>query len=85
MEEFVTAKDTVIVANREDAQIGALQTGVQCIVVCMGTEVSDKVLELAKEKLQNHHNTIRYIYSKPFNLPGYASILHYGNRYDCII
>ena len=50
MEEFVTAKDTVIVANREDAQIGALQTGVQCIVVCMGTEVSDKVLELAKEK-----------------------------------
>ena len=35
MEEFVTAKDTVIVANREDAQIGALQTGVQCIVVCM--------------------------------------------------
>lgn len=49
MEEFVTAKDTVIVANREDAQIGAIQTGVQCIVVCMGTEVSDKVLELAKE------------------------------------
>ena len=49
MEEFVTAKDTVIVANREDAQIGAIQTGVQCIVVCMGTEVSDKVLALAKE------------------------------------
>lgn len=49
MEEFVTAKDTVIVANREDAQIGAIQTGVQCIVVCMGTEVSDTVLELAKE------------------------------------
>ncbi len=86
MEEFVTAEDTVIVANREDAQIGALQTGVQCIVVCMGTEVSDKVLELAKGKeLQNHHNTIRYIYSKPFNLPGNASILHYGNRYDRII
>ena len=50
MEEFVTAKDTVIVANREDAQIGAIQTGVQCVVVCMGTEVTDKVLELAKEK-----------------------------------
>ena len=49
MEEFVIAKDTVIVANREDAQIGAIQTGVQCIVVCMGTEVSDKVLALAKE------------------------------------
>ena len=43
MEEFVTAKDTVIVANREDAQIGAIQTGVQCVVVCMGTEVTDKV------------------------------------------
>ena len=50
MEEFVTVKDTVIVANREDAQIGAIQTGVQCVVVCMGTEVTDKVLELAKEK-----------------------------------
>lgn len=60
MEEFVTAKDTVIVANREDAQIGALQTGVQCIVVCMGTEVSDKVLELAKEKIaeSSQHHTI---------------------------
>lgn len=23
---------------------------VQCVVVCMGTEVTDKVLELAKEK-----------------------------------
>ena len=32
------------------AQIGAIQTGVQCVVVCMGTEVTDKVLELAKEK-----------------------------------
>ncbi len=50
MEEFVTAKDTVIVANREDAQIGALQTGVQCIVVCMGTEVSDKSIRTCKRK-----------------------------------
>lgn len=50
MEEFVTAKDIVIVANRRKAQLGAIKTGVQCMVVCMDTAVNEEVLKLAKEK-----------------------------------
>lgn len=50
MEEFVTAKDIVIVANRRKAQLGAIKTGVQCMVVCMDTAVNEEVLRLAKER-----------------------------------
>lgn len=50
MEEFVKEKDIVILANRPDAQKAAIEVGVQCIVVCMGTEVDTEVLDLAKEK-----------------------------------
>ena len=50
MEEFVTEKDIVIVANRRKAQLGAINTGVQCMVVCMDTAVNEEVLQLAKEK-----------------------------------
>lgn len=50
MSEFVTKDDIVILANRPDAQMAAIEIGVQCIVACMGTEVADEVQAFAKEK-----------------------------------
>lgn len=40
--------DLVIVGNREDAQIAALEANASCIVVSMGSQVSEKVIQMAK-------------------------------------
>ena len=50
MEGYIEPQDMVILGNRYESQLCAIEMDAQCIVVCMGTEVSDKVLELAKEK-----------------------------------
>lgn len=50
MEKYVDAGDIVIVGDRTEAQIRAMEKGAKCLVICIGAEVSSEVQALAKEK-----------------------------------
>lgn len=50
MEQFVTEGDLVILADRDDAQKRAIEIGVQCIIVCMGSQVSQEIQDMAGSK-----------------------------------
>lgn len=50
MGEFISQDDIVIVANRPEAQMKAIELGAQCIVICMGSDVSEDIKQLAREK-----------------------------------
>lgn len=50
MEEVVREGDIVLVTNRFETQMFAVETGVCCIVVCAGAHVSDVVKKAASER-----------------------------------
>lgn len=50
MSEFIKPGDVVILANRSDVQKAVIEIGAQCIIACMGTNIDQDVLDLAKEK-----------------------------------
>jgi manganese-dependent inorganic pyrophosphatase len=50
MEEFIDPGDVVIIGNRYDAQLCAIEAGAKLLIVCMGVKVSHTIIELAKEK-----------------------------------
>lgn len=49
LHEYMESDDMVITGDREDMQIAALEANASCIIVGMGSEVSEKVIELAKK------------------------------------
>lgn len=48
MQEYMGSDDLVITGDREEMQIAALEANASCIIVGMNSQVSDKVIELAK-------------------------------------
>ncbi|MDO5337585.1 MAG: putative manganese-dependent inorganic diphosphatase [Eubacteriales bacterium] len=50
MKNYIEKNDLIIVGNREEDHLQAIEANVSCIVVCMGAEVTDKVRELAEER-----------------------------------
>ena len=50
LKEFVKEDDMVIMGNREEDHIQAINLNVSCIIIGMGVEISPKVLSLAHEK-----------------------------------
>ena len=50
MKEYVEENDMVIMGNREEDHLQAIEQNVSCIIVGMGIEVTEKVLKLAHEK-----------------------------------
>ena len=50
MREYVEENDMVILGNREEDQLQAIEQNVSCIIVGMGIEFSDEVRRLAREK-----------------------------------
>ena len=50
MKEYIEENDMLIMGNREEDHLQAIQQNVSCIIVGMGIEVSEKVIELAREK-----------------------------------
>ena len=50
MKEYVEENDMVIMGNREEDHLQAIEQNVSCIIVGMGIEVIEKVLKLAHEK-----------------------------------
>lgn len=50
MEEYIEPKDIVIVSNRSDAQICAIEMGAGCIIITNGTSVPKTTMALAEAK-----------------------------------
>lgn len=50
MENLISENDLVIVENRTDAQLCAVDINVSCMVVCMGSKISNSIQKLAKGK-----------------------------------
>lgn len=50
IEEFVGEGDIVLVTNRYEAQICAIECGASCVVICCGSLAGKSVLNRAKEK-----------------------------------
>ncbi len=49
IEAHITAHDLLIIGNRYDAQLLAIKKGVECIIVCLGAEVDEKIKKLADD------------------------------------
>lgn len=50
MENLLNPHDLVIVGNRTDTQLCAVDGGVSCMIVCMGSKISYSIQKLAEEK-----------------------------------
>lgn len=50
MEHFIEAGDLVILGNRYEAQLSAIEIGAGCIVVCLGAPVSRSIRRLAGQR-----------------------------------
>jgi manganese-dependent inorganic pyrophosphatase len=50
MEPFIGKGDIVLVGNRKDSQLRAIDIGVSCIILTCGGQIDDDVLQRAKEK-----------------------------------
>ncbi len=50
MDASIAAGDVVILANRADAQLAAVEAGAACVVVCAGAQVSDGALAAAQAR-----------------------------------
>lgn len=50
MSDFIEKDDLVILGNRKEAQQYAIDLEVSCMVICQGAEVSDDIMEQAREK-----------------------------------
>lgn len=50
MEPFVEKGDIVILGNRKDNQLKAIEIGVSCIILTCGCQIDDDVVKFAKEK-----------------------------------
>lgn len=63
MEASVENDDLVLVADREDIQIEAIEEGASCLVICLNAKVSPAVMELAKKHQCNIITTYLDTYS----------------------
>ncbi len=50
MTQYIQPHSMVIMGNRADAQIGALERGADFLIVCLGSEVFESIKELARQK-----------------------------------
>ena len=80
MEDIIEPYDMVILGNRYESQLCAIEMEAQCIIVCMGAPVSKTIRKLAKERgcriivspydtyivarLINHSMPVRYFMTK---------------------
>ena len=50
MENYIDPNDIVILGDRYESQLCAIEMGAQCIIVCLGARVSHTIKKLAEEK-----------------------------------
>ena len=51
MEQFINKGDIVILGNRYEAQLCAIEMDARCIVICEGAAVSKTIIKVAQEKI----------------------------------
>ncbi len=61
MENYIEEDDLVILGNRYETQLCALELGVSCIIVCEGAEIGKTILNMAERKevvmIRTKHDT----------------------------
>ena len=50
MEAFIEKGDLVIVGDRHESHLCALEIGAKCLVICTGANISENILDIAKER-----------------------------------
>ncbi|MBQ9679580.1 MAG: putative manganese-dependent inorganic diphosphatase [Ruminococcus sp.] len=50
MEDFIDEHDMVILGNRYESQLCAIEMNAGCIIVCLGAKVSKTIIKIAEEK-----------------------------------
>lgn len=49
MEEHISENDMVILGNRSESQLCAIELGASCLIVCLGAKVSKMIVKIAKD------------------------------------
>ena len=49
MEEYISENDMVIVGNRSESQLCAIELGASCLIVCLGAKVSKAIMRIATD------------------------------------
>lgn len=49
MGEYIEKNDMVILGNRSESQLCAIEQGASCLVVCLGAKISKYIIEIARE------------------------------------
>lgn len=49
MEEFIDKHDMVILVDRSDTQLCAIEQGASCLIVCLGAKISKSIMRIAEE------------------------------------
>lgn len=49
MEEYISQRDMVILVNRSDTQLCAIEMGASCLIVCLGAKISKSIIRIAEE------------------------------------
>ena len=79
MEQFLEDDDLVIMGNRYDAQICALESNASCIVIAGSPQVPENDCKNGRgEALRTDHNGLRYLYSSPSDQPEHANQILYA-------
>lgn len=50
MEDYIAEGDLIILGNRYESQLSAIEVGAKCLIVCMGAAVAKTIQKLADEK-----------------------------------
>ena len=73
METYIEAEDIVILGNRYESQLSAIEMGAKCLIVCMGVTVSQTIQKLAQE---NQCSIIVTPYDTLLRIPYQESAAH---------
>ena len=72
MERTITKGDVLIVGNRIDSQLAAIEMDAGCIVVCAGSKVSKVICMLAAENgLHRHQHPLQHLCGRADDQPGH--------------
>ncbi len=80
MERSISKGDVVIVSNRSDSQLSAIEMGAGCIVVCAGSKVSRTICMLAEERGCVLISTPQSTYASGHMISQAAPIRYYMKR-----
>ena len=73
MESFIDEDDLVILGNRAEDQLCAIEANASCLIVCLGAKVGKTIQKTGRgEKSGDHFHTVRFLYRGPSDPPEYS-------------